>query len=530
MPNGPENFNQNNNPQTKVREVSYEVGITRLPNGSWENLSYEDMYGTGRSGTESPKFFEWQLTPQVYQIIVHDSLDMYFRTGQILLHDTNAMREFFPLTGNELISVKYKNLYVPNANGAGAVEKIYHFSIVGVKEIEMPGTRRKGTRMIALSLVEAPAYQLFTNNCIYKTFSWDGGNANTAPKKAHTISELINTTLKINPMVSRFYEIDVEDTLDTELDKINFYIPNWTIMKTLNYLRLFATNKENFPYFVVNIDPPKAESQKPTIRVRSIYSYMKSEKYHFFTNVQADALYRDSVDSKTTGKSYEEQEDENNVYEIMNTILNFGFDYFDRTQTAFAGLSGETFATFDYFADNLYVGYDYNRFKQGYSGLGNYNIHEVNYGNQWGAFRPHSFNEPNRLISMKRNEFAKSTIHSGMKAYVSSYVNNFRRVGDMCDFVFDNAMRNDYPTDQMMSVRWLLWDQTDKIAAGQAISECTFVRDGFEQILAESYKNRLTPMKNLNPVNTDARTSSQGDTNDQTILTKQQTKRSNKVI
>jgi hypothetical protein len=318
-------------------------------------------------------------------------------------------------------------------------------------------------------------------------------------------------------MIPKFYEIDVEDTIDAEIDKINFYIPNWTVMKTLNYLRMFATNKENFPYFVCHIDPPRAESQKPTIRVRSIYSYMKSTNYHFFTNVQAETLYRKSIDGRTEGTPYEQQEDQDNRYEIMNTMLEFGFDYFDRTQTAFGGLSGETFATFDYFADNIYVGYDYNRFKQGYSGLGNFNVHEVNYGNQWSKFRPHSFNEPNRLIAMKRNDFAKATLQSGMKSYVSTYVNNFRRVGDMCDFVFDNAMRNDYPVDQMMSARWLLWDQTDKIGAGDAISQCTFVRDGFETILADTYRNRLTPMKNLNPVNTEARTTSQGETDSQSL-------------
>jgi hypothetical protein len=491
-----------NEPTISVGQASYEVGITRLPVEEWSDITYEELFERG-SRSRSPKFLQWQLTHQIYQIIVYDGIDMMFRTAQISLFDTTAVRELFPFTGNEIITVKYKNLYAPSSTGSGAVEKIFHFSIVNIKEVELPNERRQGARAIVMNLVEAPAYQVFTNNVIYKSYPIDGGGPGRYPRRSMLLSDLITDTLKSSPIINNFYNIDVEESLKTEADKIDFYIPNWTMIKTLSYLRKFITSSGTFPYYVINIDPPKGEGLRPTIRVRSIYSYMSSQNYHFFTNTQAHLLYRSTANKQRKGRDYTKDENEDNRYEIMNTMLSYGFDYFDRTLSTFGGLSGETFATFDYLADNSYIGFDFNTLKNNYWGLGNFSLHEMNYGNQWSKFRPHPFNDPKKLWAMKRNEFAQNAIKSGIFCHVSSYLNNYRRVGNMCDVVFDNNL-SDSRVDMMMSGHWLIYEQVDKIAPNEARSHVTLIKDGLETVQSEVYKSRLTKINNLNPVNRNA--------------------------
>lgn len=467
----------NVSPFEAVNNSGYTVGIIRLNDFS---RSYEDI-----------DFFETTKGEDVIKFEIHDSLEMYFRTAKMICHDRFASREYMPLTGNEIISIRYKNSIHPE----GVPEKIIHFFINDVREVQNPEEWDRGSNLLEFTLIEAPIHYFLTCNSVYKTYSWDGGSNSAYPKRAKTIYDIMNDTINSIPNIRNWYEIDVEQTMDTEDDKINFFIPNWTPLKTLNYLRKFAVNKDGLPYYVCYIDPPDKFGNKPTLRCKSIYTLMKQKDYHIFSSQFAQHTNRSPQGQTEPARDI--NEGQTDKYDITNTIQNRRFNYFNRLKTSFGQMSGETFATFDYIRDNNFVASDFNTFRRNYSGLGQYSLHSANYGNQWSQFRHHSFNEPKRLLTMKQNEYAYNTIHSSISCQLDMTMNELRRPGQLADIVFKSAMI-DTSVDRMMSGKWLIWGQIDALGAigGAAASYVVCIKDGFESLATNP---DLTPMTHLQP-------------------------------
>lgn len=470
MPNGVSPFEA-------VVNAGYSIGITRLSDftGSYESID----------------FFKHRIEESVIKVEIHDSLEMYFRTAKMTTHDRFASREFMPLTGNEIISIRYKNSIHPD----GVPEKIYHFFINDVREAQNTQEWDRGSNLLQFSLVEAPAHYFMTANSVYKTYSWDGGSKSTYPKRSKSIYDIMNDTVNSIPNILNWYEVDIEKTLETEEDKVNFFIPNWSPLKTLNYLRKFAVNSEGLPYYVCYIDPPKKFGEKPTFRCKSIYTLMKQKEYHVFSSQYAQHANRSAQGTEEPARDI--NEGQTDKYDITNTIYNRRFNYFNRLKSSFGQMSGETFSTFDYINDNKHVAFDFNTFRKNYSGLGQYSLHATNYGNQWSQVRPHSFNDAKRLLKMKQNEYSYNTIHSGISCQLDMTLNQLRRPGQVADIVFKSVM-SDTNVDQMMSGKWLIWGQVDSLTSfgAAAGSYVVCVKDGFENLKGT---HGLTEMTHLQP-------------------------------
>ena len=464
-----------------VRNAGYSIGISR----------HSDLTQT----YESVDFFKYRIEDSVVSFEIHDSLDMYFKTAKMITTDRFASREFLPLTGNEIISIKYKNSVHPQ----GTPEKTIHFYINDIKEVQNTEEWDRGSNILSFNLVEAPIHFFLTSNSIYKTYSWDGGSKNTNPKRAKTIYDIMNDTINLIPNIRNWYEIEIEQTLDTEEDKTNFFIPNWSPIKTLNYLRKFAVNKDGLPYYVCYVRPSYEHGKKPTIVCKSIYSLMKQKDYHIFSSQYAQHTNRNPQGSEEPVRDI--NVGENDKYDIANTISNKRFNYFNRLKTSFGQMSGETFSTFDYINDNKYVAFDFNTFRSKYSGLGQYFLHSSTYGNQWSQFRHHSFNDPKKLLTMKQNEFAANTIQSSISCQLDMTMNQLRSPGQTADIIFKSAFKDTY-VDQMMSGRWLIWGQVDSLSSfgAQAGSYVVCVKDGFENLASNPgliEMTHLQPPKNV---------------------------------
>jgi hypothetical protein len=470
-------MSSNVSPFEAVNNCGYTVGIARVSDFT--------------SSYSSTDFFEKTIGDTVIKFEIYESVDMYFKTAKMICHDRFASREYMPLTGNEIISIRYKNSIHPD----GVPEKILHFFINDIREVKNPKEWDRGSNLLQISLVEAPIHYFLSANSVYKSYSWDGGSKSAYPKRSKSIYDLMNDTINLIPNIRNWYEIDIEQTADTESDKINFFIPNWTPLKTLNYLRKFAVNKDGMPYYVCYIDPPKKFGNKPTLVCKSIYTLMKTKEYHVFSSQFAQHTNRSPQGSTEPVRDI--NEGQTDKYDITNTIRETRFNYFNRIKSSFGNLSGETFFTFDYINDNKYVGLDYDTFKNNYSGLGQYSLHSMNYGNQWSRFRHHSFNEPKRLLSMKQNEYAYATIQSAISCQLDMTLNELRRPGQIADIVFKSPMK-DTNIDRMMSGKWLIWSQVDCLAGigAAAASYVICVKDGFESL---AYNPDLTSMDHLQP-------------------------------
>lgn len=460
-----------------VRNAGYSIGIARV----------SDFQGS----YESTNFFKNRMEDTVISFEIHDSLDMYFKVAKMVCHDRFASREFLPITGNEIISIRYKNAAHPD----GVPEKIIHFFINDIKEIQNPEEWDRGSNLISFNLIEAPIHFFLTSNSVYKTYSWDGGSSTTYPKRSKSIYDIMNDTINLIPNIRNWYDIDIEQTTDTEDDKINFFIPNWTPIKTLNYLRKFAVNKEGLPYYVCYIKPSMKLGSKPTLVCKSIYTLMQQKDYHVFSSQYAQHAYRPAQGETSPVRDI--SIGEKDKYDITNTISNRRFNYFNRLKSSFGQLSGETFSTFDYINDNKYVSFDFDTFRSKYKGLGQYFVHSSKYGNQWSQFRPHSFNTSKNLLKMKQNEYAYNTIQSSISCQLDMTLNQLRSPGQLADIVFKSASQ-DTNIDRMMSGKWLIWGQVDVLTAfsAPATSYVVCVKDGFESL---AFNPGLTQMTHLQP-------------------------------
>ena len=138
-----------------VESCTYGVSIVRLNDFS--------------KGLDGLKFFtkDTMLGSQI-GVEITDSLAQYFKVGKLIIHDQTQLAEYMPLTGNELVAIRYKN----KANDENAGEKIVYFRIFDIQHME--NTRfvnaSPGSKYIILHLVEFPAFDLFTTSAIYKTF------------------------------------------------------------------------------------------------------------------------------------------------------------------------------------------------------------------------------------------------------------------------------------------------------------------------------------------------------------------------
>jgi len=449
-----------------VGKAAFAVYITRLK--SFKDQSYIDL----KTDT---------ILETVFKIEIQDSMDMYFRTAKLWFFDRYAMREIMPLTGNEVVTIKYKNMAQPSAT----VEKVMHFQIQSISEVPNMQEYNKGSNITLMNLVEAPAFNFLTNNCVYKTYDWD-----TKMK----VSDLVNDCLLSIPGLTNWYDIDIEETLNADGAKFKFYNPNWTPMKTINYLKKFAiSQKDDFPYYTFFIEPPKTKSGKPKIHFKPVYKYMTpTDKHQVSSHFQQEVYRAGQGEPNKNARDYTQEND----YEIFNTMQERQFDYFHRAKTAFAQMSGETFFTFDYENDNKYFALDYSTFKDTYQGLGQKQLHSMNYGNMWASHRPHSFTDNLRLLNMKRNEMAYNTIHSGIACTAAMTINNLRNVGQLADVIFKSSLNQKSGVDYMMSGTWLIWGQVDEMQDGAARSKVLMVKDGFEQLMINP---GLPHMTHLNP-------------------------------
>ena len=459
--------NAKNNPFDSVQKAAFAVYITRVK--SFKDQTYSDI-----------NFYETMIE-SAFKLEVHDSMDMYFRTAQVWFFDRYSMREIFPITGSEIITIRYMNMAMPG----GALPKTFHFQIQSVGEAPNVTEYDKGSNITLLNLVEAPAFSFLTNNGVYKTYPWD-----TKMK----VSDLVNDCLLSIPGLTNWYDIEIEETMKAPGALFNFYNPSWTPMKTINYLKKFAiSQKDDFPYYTFYISPPDSHSAKPKINFKPIYSLMQSKAVHNISSHFQQETYRPQQGNPSTpSRDYAAEND----YNIFNTMQSRQFDYFHRAKTAFAQMSGETFFTFDYQNDNKYFAIDYNLFKQTYRGLGQNQLHSTNYGNVWASQRPHSFTDNLRLLNMKRNEFAYNTIHSGISCTAEMTINNFRNVGHLADCLFKTSMDQQSGIDYMMSGKWLIWSQIDEMQDGGARSKVLMVKDGFEKLMIDV---GLPKMTHLNP-------------------------------
>ncbi len=439
--------------QTSVLNVFYEIGICKIPDLS--AFVYEDV-----------DFFAITLYDSYY-IEIDQSLDMMFKTAKVVLPDRSGFRENYPLTGNEIITIRYRN-----SGDIGGDEKIIHFRIFSVDEIpNIKEQTNKNSMLISLNLVEFPVFDFLMDNKVYLSYEWGENNINGST----SIEKIIEDTLNAVPNLLNWYDIEIDPTLKSQDDLFNFFVPNWTPMKVIKYLSKYAIKESNRNQglYTFTTDHSTGEGIRPKLVFKSVYSYLEEDVARNYGSLHESVFGSDGDDVEGYAEEFE--------YAPTEYIKNKRIEFSDSSKQIFSRLSGSTVSTFSYINDNKYLAFNYSDFLSSYNSfLGTLGVHGVNYGNQWSDFSYSPLTNESQIKSLYVNKYSNKTMKS-VSCTIQTHVNQLRKVGEKVEL--DLKSNSETGKDEMMGKSWLTWSIKDVILqSGEGSSQVIFYKDSFEDV------------------------------------------------
>jgi len=468
-----------------VESCTYGVSMVKL-----------DDFSKGFDGLKL--FSPGTLLPSVIGVEITESLGQYFKIGKIILHDQTQLAEFFPFTGNELVAIRYKN----KANDENSGERRCYFRVFDIQQVDnfRNMNANPGSKYLIIHLVEFPAFDMFSTATIYKTYK--DNNAK--------ISDIVFDSLSGIKFIDKYYNIEKPETTKGTLD---FWIPNWTMVKTLKYLTPFAVNEKNEPFYTFTITQDDMSTRTsslkhPTIHFNSVFKNLKGKANRIFSSQRADQKLRDSYNGTSNEDPKNKptpsaQDDKNNS--PPDVILGRMQKSFDGSMLFF-GMNGETIIGRDALEGTSYFATSFESFLQDYSGLGMWSAYQKDankksWGNQWASVNnsylsPSAFKN-NQVQNYFRNLYAKRMMLGANRIVIYTYTNELRKVGEKVNLKLPSSDK-EVGIDLMNSGDWLVWSITDKItSSGKATSEVELVRDSYFLIPNDRINNFIPRIKTL---------------------------------
>lgn len=444
-----------------IKQADYTVGITRVDT---LDKSYDDV-----------NWFENVLN-NVIMFEVLESMEMHFKTGKCLMYDPIKLRSILPLTGNEVVTIRYRN----SLHGSSFSPKIVHFRIFNIQETQdADKPNYPYSSYLLLNLVEFPAFEMFSVPHIYKTFEWDDDGENP---KGVVISEAVEELLKEVHNFDKWWDFEVDDTTNEDADKVLFYSPNWTFIQSVQYLSKFAQKQgKKYPNYYFKTVQPDEEGQKPKIVFKSVYTNLEKNEARPYQTQKPDQMYRETA----TGEEgpTEPQAEDGDTYDPVDTILQYHFDWGNANQL-FSNISGETLINWDMKNSCNYLAYDFEKFIQEYKGLGFKGTWlekpaREKKGVQWNRFYACPWKKKKQVQNFMRNEMFRKYFNNAIKVDTKCYTNQLRKCGEKVRLFFTDYEK-DAKVDLMFSGNWMCWEIKDIIhGSGESASEVTFIKDAF---------------------------------------------------
>lgn len=450
------------NIQELVSRVDYGISIRRMDDIS-KGIDAFEFFGKDSMIGNSIGF---EIT---------DSLDSFFKIGKVVLADENAINELLPMTGNEVIGIRYKNLVSNTDSG----EKICYFRIFSISETDnfMNANAKSSSKFIVLNLVEFPAFEMLGLATVYKTY----------PKNTAKISDVVFDMFSEIPFIKDYYQ--VKKVLPTK-GTMDFWIPHWTPLKTLTYLQQYAVSELNEPMYVLRITQDQMDTRsnshkKQSLSFTSIYNLLQSKESRTYSTVKAEQRYRNTnVEGSNNKTEPSAKKDKNN--NPQDVILSKNIVSHDASM-AYAGLNGFTLIGRNQNGTKSFP-ITYKEFMKNYKSLGQHGVFptELNkvWGNQWAKYTNTHLDPDNKdlINAYQNNLFSRRTMLGAEKAVIYCYVNELRKPGEKANLILPSGDR-DKIVDFMRSGAYLTWSVTDKVmASGEAVSEIKVVRDSYYHI------------------------------------------------
>jgi hypothetical protein len=445
---------------------------------------------------------EWWKTP-LYPIVyleINDSMEMHYRTATCIIYDTAKIRELLPLTGNEIISIKFKNL-AHNQNLSTFSYKVIHFRIFSLEEEQnKQKSNNPNEAFLQLNLIEFPAFEMLSCQTVYRTFSWSDTRKTIAGITVPTnllptrISDMVRNLLASVPNFAKWWLLSIDDT--TIENEFNFYSPNWKLTTSLSYLTQFAqTALLRYPNYFFKTRSPMKFGQKPIFMFKSLHSFLLDKSYrNYFLNRM------DTYESEYTN-SAKSRETDVIQYDPVDVMYEPKLTWGNGMQVL-SNIVGETVISSDVVDGINYLRYDIKNLIEDYKGMGSRFLTTKNPLNttaknfQWVNFKTIPWSSKKIAKIYLKNSFFRKYVINGPKLTCVGSTNELRNVGEKCNIQLNGSLNT--TNDKMFSGKWILWE-TKEIFLGTGISttEMTFLKDSFNE-LPEDSKTIIPQIKNDN--------------------------------
>jgi hypothetical protein len=414
---------------------------------------------------------------------VHASINGFYRYGSITFDDRFGIRESLPLTGNEIISIVYKNATRGAAFTGGST--VIHFNIFDMEETQIyPDQLSKFTeKAIKFHLIEAPFFLKYNDTVWSRSF---GKNTGQSPAGI-SIDEIFRKHLQDDLQIDKNNIVSLK--LEKMATKTHFCCPSWKSQMMFSYLLDFARDDQN--YGNVKLYNTSDNEGGVIINLKSINQMITSTDRKAVEFVLADSS---TFLSNSVGLAQKN----------LNQIISHKFLSYDITSIP-TGLPGGQLLTYDYIGSRYYT------LKEKYD--------------QAIQKKENPFFHPFALWSEKISNDKSKQIYSGQypKDYAKSYLNNKLieqnkhqlrcqtmtyideqvQPGDKIFIVFLSGTSNIGKTrpimDEQMSGYWIVEEIVDAAANGRGVRNMTLVRDSFVNLYTVTSGPK--PTKTLPTVN-----------------------------
>lgn len=395
--------------------------------------------------------------PMAFEI--HQSINGMYRYGYITFEDRIGIRETLPLTGNEILTIKYKNM--TTGVDVPTLPRVVHFNVFNIEENQTnnDGFERFTNKVLKFHVIEAPFFLKYTQSVWLRSF----GKTDSPIPIDKIFQEHFDNDLKIMSSLFSF-------NFQPMSIKMNFNAPAWRSQTIFSYLLQYA--RDNNGYGNVKLfntsDPLTGDV---VVNLMSINQMFSAPNSVVFTLVDVQAY----ESGKTPGQLGTTS---------INQVLQHKFLSYDLT-TLSTGYAGANLINFDY-ENSVYYQLNDN-YKQNISRKEN--SYFYNYG-LWSDTisninAKRIFLGPHDKLAAKA--FLTNTISDHqfqLRCETLTYVDESINPGDKVVLYFESgitALTQDqsHLLDEQMSGAWIVEEIVDSVINGTGVRKMVIVKDSF---------------------------------------------------
>lgn len=473
--------------------------LTLSKNGVFDNFYRADNY------------FGIPISMEIYS-----SINSFYRYGVIVFEDNQGYREKLPLTGNEILTVRYKNKSKLR-EGSFKEMKTIHFNIYDIEEDQLrPDSTQEEKfqrKIIRLHIVEAPFYLEYNNKDLQTMYGVDNGNGTIdAPRIDEIIREVIEKELNIVSVeeqnieflensngndsgsqkigVKNFFEINFDEMSDSMPFKVS--CPSWKPQKFFKYLLEYARDKQdNGNVKLFTTSDPVLETVQINLKSMNNMFVLRANKYYNLDNNSVTPKIVDDLSleglhfytlSNDSAYSQEFKKQSAPVpLRNLNQIFKYKFLSYDLS-TLSTGLPGASLMNFDYEGS---IGYHYV--------CDTYELSNIKdkYFENFSLWKSEISNNRSAILNIGRlpSPVAKAYVNNRiienkfqLRCEALAFVNEIVEVGDVIAIEFmtlGNLTEGESKNilDEQMSGCWLVEDIIDFVFNDKGYRKYTLVKD-----------------------------------------------------